>query len=169
MRPTSSRRTSQGRTLATRVLLSLALALGLAVAAGTTSASAASTLVFTEKTTSVTFVPAVGSSDPRGAGSVLITQGTLSKDGSAVGTVYVTCRTTRQVGTDYYGYCEESLVTGNGAIFAHGEINESALERYQAQSLQVYAGGGVYGGATGTLTVQQVVYPDTFTLTVALA
>jgi hypothetical protein len=132
------------------------------------SAQAATTLTFREVTTSVTFLPASGP-DPRGAGSVFISEGDLVQNGQRVGTVYVNCLTTRKVGADYYGYCRETLtVTGKGSIFAEGEINESALERFVPQTIAVTGGAGAYAGRTGSLRIQQVVFPTEFVLTVTL-
>lgn len=138
-----------------------------ALLGSTAAAQAATTLVYQEVTTSVAFIPSNGP-DPRGAGSVIISEGDLLQGGSKVGTVYVYCTTTRQVGADYYGLCEETLSLPGGALFARGEINESALERFVPQTITITSGGGVYGGATGTLKIQQTTFPDKFTLTATL-
>ncbi len=63
------------------------------------------------------------------------------------------------MGADYYGFCVDTLNTPQGKYIGVGEINESALERYEAQKLALV-------GAWGRLTVQQVVYPNVFKLTV---
>lgn len=151
---------------ALRPLVVLALA-ALALVGGTAVAQAATTLVYQEVTTSVVFIPSSGP-DPRGAGSVIISKGDLLQNGTKVGTIDLTCTTTRKVGADYYGYCEETLTVPGGALFARGEINESALERFEPQTLAIYAGGGIYGGRIGTLKIQQTTYPDKFTLTAVL-
>lgn len=150
------------------LITTLAAALAALLVGGAGTAAAATTLVYVEQTTSVRFVPAIGAPDPRGPGSVLISEGTLSQDGEVVGTVYVQCYTTRVVDGDYYGYCIQTLVVPGGALFASGEINESALERFVPQSIPIVAGAGVYGGATGTLEIQQTRFPDEFRLTARL-
>lgn len=132
------------------------------------SAQAATTLTYREVTTSVQFIPASGA-DPRGAGSRFISKGDLLQNGVKVGVVDVDCITTRQVAGDYYGFCRETLViTGKGSIYAEGEINESALERFVPQTIPVKASSGVFGNRTGTLKIQQVVFPTEFVLTVTL-
>ncbi|MBW8485881.1 hypothetical protein [Actinomadura parmotrematis] len=133
-------------------------------------ASAASTNVYYETVADgdTQFIPACipgpdnPTCDPRGAGSVLISNGSLAytQGGATVGSVSTRCTTTRKVGNDYYGVCTDVLTTPQGKFTAVGEINESALERYEAQNLCLT-------GAYGTLTVQQVVYPNVFKLTVA--
>ncbi|NUR29860.1 MAG: hypothetical protein HOV83_29090 [Catenulispora sp.] len=70
--------------------------------------------------------------------------------------------TTRKVGADYYGACHDKLTTPNGTRIGLGEINESGLERFEPQTLCLT-------GPHGTLTVQQVVYPNVFKLTIAVA
>lgn len=99
--------------------------------------------------------------DPRGPGSVLITSGTLSytQGGPVIGRVTTKCTTTFKYGNDYFGYCVVTLYTPQGIFTATGEINESALERFVPQTLNVHR---------GTLTVQQVVYPNVFQLTLRL-
>lgn len=156
-----------------RALAFIAVIAG-ALAVGAPSAMASSALVYQEvvPATGTTFIPACtpgvgGCTDPRGPGSVLITQGNLLQNGSQVGSVTVFCTTTSVVNGDYYGYCEESLKVPGGAIFAHGTVDESAIERFQPQSIAIYAAPGL--GSTGTLTIQQTVYPDQFQLTAALS
>ncbi len=66
-------------------------------------------------------------------------------------------------------WCDESLVfPGKGSVFAHGVIDEVLLEHYVPQTIQVYAGAGIYAGKTGTEKIQQVVYPNEFFLTITL-
>ena len=152
------------------VLLSaavVALLLGApgATAAGTTT----TTLVYYETVApeDVVFIPACTpgptnpTCDPRGPGSVLITSGTLSytQGGPAIGRVTTYCVTTFKYGNDYFGRCTVTLYTPQGTFVATGEINESALERFVPQTLNVHR---------GTLTVQQVVYPNVFRLTLRL-
>lgn len=134
-------------------------------------ASAATTLVYYETVApqDVQFIPACipgpenPACDPRGPGSVLISTGTLSatQGGPVIGSVHTRCTTTRKVGADYYGFCVVVLTTPQGKFIAVGEINETGLERYEAQQLTLV-------GARGSLTVQQVVYPNVFRLTVRL-
>jgi hypothetical protein len=134
-------------------------------------ASAATTLTYYETVApqDVQFIPACvpgpenPACDPRGPGSVLISTGTLSatQDGPVIGSVYTKCTTTRKVGADYYGFCLVVLTTPQGRFIGVGEINETGLERYEAQQLTLV-------GARGSLTVQQIVYPNVFRLTVRL-
>lgn len=132
------------------------------------SAQAATTLTYREVTTSVQFVPASGA-DPRGAGSRFISTGDLLQNGQKVGVVTVDCLTTRKTGGDYYGFCRETLaIPGQGSIYAEGEINESALERFVPQTIPVKSSSGVFGNRKGTLKIQQVVFPTEFVLTVTL-
>jgi hypothetical protein len=113
----------------------------------------------------VTFVPACvpGPSnptcDPRGPGSVLVSTGDLSttQHGPAVGTIKTTCLTTRVVAGDYYGYCVDVLRVGAAVRIGHGEINESAMERFVPQYVDVVGGG--------RLQIDQIVYPNEFRLT----
>ncbi len=66
-------------------------------------------------------------------------------------------------------FCDESMVfNGKGTVFAHGVINEVLLENYVPQTIQVYAGAGIYAGKQGTETIQQVVFPNEFFLTIVL-
>ncbi|GAA3191211.1 hypothetical protein ACFO1B_40765 [Dactylosporangium siamense] len=112
----------------------------------------------------VTFIPACipgpgnPTCDPRGPGSVFISTGALSatQGGTGIGTVTTSCLTTFKYGADYYGFCTDTLYTAQGVVVATGEINESGLERFEPQTLNVHR---------GTLTVQQVVYPKVFKLT----
>jgi hypothetical protein len=87
---------------------------------------------------------------------VLISVGSLARTqgGASVGSVSTYCTTTRKVGADYYGYCVDVLYTPEGVFEARGEINEAGLERYEPQSLPVVA------PHRGSLTVQQIVYPN---------
>ena len=58
-------------------------------------------------------------------------------------------------------YCDESLVfNAGGSLFAHGYIDEVALEHFAPQTISVYKGAGIYAGKTGTETIQQVVFPN---------
>lgn len=151
-----------------RILTVLALAFALATVGLSGVAQARTTTVYYETVgdNEVTFIPAClpgpgnPTCDPRGAGSILYSHGALAatQGGAKIGDVYTLCVTTRKVGNDYYGFCTDVVVTPTGTVIATGEINESALERFVPQTLQV-AGGG-------TLTVQQVVYPNVFRLTV---
>lgn len=152
-----------------KFLLLLVAALGLAVLPAT-AASAGSTLVYYEKVGAddVVFVPACTpgpqnpTCDPRGPGSWFSSVGDLSRTqgGTKIGTVTVFCLTTRKVGADYYGHCTEVLYTPEGIFEARGEINETGLERFEPQRLALVKPG------PGTLTVQQIVFPDEFRLTV---
>lgn len=66
-------------------------------------------------------------------------------------------------------WCNESLVfTGKGTLYAQGNIDEVLLEHYVPQTIQVFAGSGIYAGKTGTQTIQQVVFPNEFFLTIRL-
>ncbi|WP_084965103.1 FAD-binding protein [Thermoactinospora rubra] len=56
------------------------------------------------------------------------------------------------------GHCTDTLRVPEGRFTAVGEINETALERYEPQTLTLT-------GRRGTLTVQQIVYPNEFKLT----
>ncbi|NUR29784.1 MAG: hypothetical protein HOV83_28705 [Catenulispora sp.] len=151
-----------------RKLLIAAAAACAAIALASTPASATTVYYETVGPNDVTFIPACvpGPSnptcDPRGAGSVFISVGTLSytQGGSPVGSINTKCTTTHKVGNDYYGLCEETLHRPGGDITAVGEINESGLERYEPQHLSIAGPPG------GTLTVLQVVYPNVFKLTV---
>lgn len=113
----------------------------------------------------VTFIPACTpgpdnpTCDPRGPGSVLISVGTLSETqgGAPVGSIKTECVTTKVVDGDYYGYCFDTLNVGNEKIVAHGEINQSAVERFEPATLDVMGGG--------TLEVAQIVFPNEFRLT----
>ncbi|GAA3191145.1 hypothetical protein ACFO1B_40725 [Dactylosporangium siamense] len=133
-----------------------------------TAAHASTHVTYYETAGSVIFVPACTPTpadptcDPRGAGSWFSSTGPLSltQGGAAVGSVSTYCLTTRKVGADYYGTCTDVLYTPAGTFEATGEINESALERFVPQQLPLT------NGHTGTLTVQQVTYPDVFVLTV---
>jgi hypothetical protein len=154
-----------------RKLLALFVVVAACVGLIASPASAATTLVYYETVApeDVQFIPACvpgpenPACDPRGPGSVLISTGTLSatQGGPAVGSVYTKCTTTRKVGADYYGFCLVVLTTPQGKFIAVGEINETGLERYEPQRLTLV-------GARGTLTVQQIVYPNVFRLTVTL-
>ncbi|WP_433136158.1 hypothetical protein ACQPZ8_28450 [Actinomadura nitritigenes] len=151
-----------------KVLITFALALA-GVGVAVSPASAATTNVYYETVADgdTQFIPACTpgpdnpTCDPRGAGSRLISTGSLSytQGGATIGSVHTDCTTTRKVGNDYYGFCTDTLTTPQGNSVAVGEINESALERYEAQNLTLT-------GAHGCLTVQQVVYPNVFKLTV---
>lgn len=58
-------------------------------------------------------------------------------------------------------FCDESSnLTGRGVIFAHGTLDEYAIEHYQPQTIQIYSSSGTFGGRTGAETIQQVVYPN---------
>jgi hypothetical protein len=150
------------------VLLVAALAT-LGVVASPASALTGRTYVYYETVApdDVVFIPACvpgptnPTCDPRGPGSVLISSGTLSytQGGAAIGHVTTKCTTTFKYGNDYFGYCVVTLYTPQGTFVATGEINESALERFVPQTLNVHR---------GTLTVQQVVYPNVFKLTLRL-
>ncbi|MBA2890147.1 hypothetical protein [Nonomuraea soli] len=100
--------------------------------------------------------------DPRGPGSVFTSVGSLSytQGGAAIGSITTECTTTHKIGNDYYGFCEDVLTTPQGTFTAVGSINETGLERYEPQTLSIAGPPG------GTLTVQQIVYPNVFKLTV---
>lgn len=155
------------RKVAAAAAVSTALLLA-GVPAVVSTASAATVVSYTEKTTSVNFVPAIGEPDPRGAGSVLFSTGDLYEGSDVVGSVNVTCETTRVVDGDYYGYCEQTLEVPGGALYARGEINETALERFEPQTIEIFAGAGIYADQSGTLEIQQIVFPDEFVLTATL-
>jgi|GEM_PF-3528126 len=125
--------------------------------------------------------------DPRGVGSSFTSRGPLTRaDGTRPGTVTVSCPTVDaklnpafppvQVApgiwvpaTDYYGNCTVEMVFSNGSITARGVINETALERYEAQVVQVVAGSGAYAylaAARSLVTIDQLQYPNIFSLTV---
>lgn len=153
-----------------RILVPLFVALALfGVVAAPASAATGRTYVYYETVApgDVVFIPACvpgpanPTCDPRGPGSVFISSGTLSysQGGPAIGRITTKCTTTFKWGNDYFGYCVDTLYTPQGTFVATGEINESALERYEPQTLNVYR---------GTLTVQQVVYPNVFKLTLRL-
>lgn len=154
-----------------RKLVTLCAVLMASVGLAASPASASTTLVYYETVApqDVQFIPACTpgpqnpTCDPRGPGSVFISTGTLSTSpgGPSVGSVFTKCTTTRKVGADYYGFCVDVLKTPHGQFTAVGEINETGLERYEAQRLKLV-------GAYGSLTVQQVVYPNVFRLTVTL-
>jgi len=156
------------RTILAAITLALAT-LGYTAAPATAGTSGTTTVVYYETVAEgdVEFIPACTpgpqdpACDPRGPGSVLISTGSLSytQGGATVGSVRTTCITTRRVASDYYGVCVVTLTTPEGTFVAVGEINESGLERYEPQRLRL-------AGARGTLTVQQVVYPNVFRLTV---
>ena len=76
-----------------------------------------------------------------------------------IGRVTTYCVTAFKYGNDYIGRCTVTLYTPQGVFVATGEINESALERYVPQTLNTHR---------GTLTVQQIVYPNVFRLTLRL-
>ena len=136
-----------------------------ASATTTTVRNATSTVYYeTVPAADVIFVPACTpgptnpACDPRGPGSVLISRGDLSltQGGPSVGTVRTVCVTTFKSGNDYYGWCVVTLTVDGRVITATGVINESALERFEPQRLKV---------RDGTLTIEQVVYPNVFRLT----
>lgn len=99
--------------------------------------------------------------DPRGAGSRFISDGTLSltQGGASVGSVHTDCSTTGKTGDDYYAVCTDTLKVGSSTVTAVGYLNESAMERFVPQVIPVAAPGG------GSLTIQQIVYPNVFKLT----
>ena len=101
--------------------------------------------------------------DPRGPGSVLIDNGTLSytQGGATIGTIATKCTTTNVTNGDYYGVCTDTLNTQSGTITAVGYLDESAIERFQPQTIPVSSPPG------GGLTIQQVVYPNVFQLTLS--
>lgn len=151
-----------------KALITFALALaGLGLTAAPAAAGTTSVYYETVADGDTQFIPACipgpdnPACDPRGAGSKLISTGSLAytQGGASIGSVHTECTTTRKVGADYYGFCVDTLTTPQGTYIGVGEINESALERYEAQKL-------VLAGARGCLTVQQVVYPNVFKLTV---
>lgn len=151
-----------------KIVAVLALAFGgLGFAALPAGASTGQT--YYETDTSVQFIPACTpgpanpTCDPRGPGSILSTSGTLSytQGGATVGTISTSCTTTNKTGSDYYAVCTDTLSTPGGTITAVGYVDESALERYVPQNLSVAGPPG------GVLTVQQVVYPNVFRLTLS--
>lgn len=121
--------------------------------------------------TGVIFIPACipgvtpGCTDPRGPGSVLISFGDLLQNGTKVGTVTLVCTTTAKIGADYQGNCDETLYLANGTLKASGQVNESAIERFEPQRIRITGGTGAYAGKGGTLTVLQTKYPNEFRLT----
>ncbi|WP_336213168.1 hypothetical protein [Nonomuraea sp. LPB2021202275-12-8] len=156
-----------------RFLIALAATLalfGLAPAGPAFAASSTEVYYETVAEGDVSFIPACTpgpqnpTCDPRGPGSVLTSKGTLAatQGGPAVGSITTTCVTTRKVGADYYGACYDKLVTPSGTRIALGEINESGLERYEPQTLCLTL-------PHGTLTIQQIVYPNVFKLTLEIA
>lgn len=151
-----------------KIALVLALCFAGALAAAMpASASTGQVYYETVPADGVQFIPACipGPSnptcDPRGPGSVLIDQGTLSytQDGPAVGSISTKCTTTNKTGGDYYAVCTDTLNTPQGTIVAVGYLNESAIERFQPQTIPVASPPG------GSLTILQVVYPNVFKLT----
>ncbi|MDX6742418.1 allene oxide cyclase barrel-like domain-containing protein [Actinocorallia sp. A-T 12471] len=150
-------------------VLVAAAAVTAALGFSATSASAGSRVYYeTVGEGDVEFIPACipgpqnPGCDPRGAGSVFISWGDLSytQGGAAVGTVRTECTTTHKVGDDYWGFCQDDLVTPEGNFTAIGLINETGLERYEPQTLFIAGPPG------GSLEVQQIVYPNVFKLTV---
>jgi hypothetical protein len=66
-------------------------------------------------------------------------------------------------------WCSESLVfNGQGSLFAEGQVDETQIEAGVPQTITVFAGSGIYAARTGTETIQQIVFPDQFLLTIAL-
>lgn len=149
-------------------VLPLALA-GAAAFAVPAAASASTGQVYYETVPAngVQFIPACipgpnnPTCDPRGPGSILIDNGTLSatQNGPAIGTISTTCTTTNKTGGDYYAVCTDTLNLPSGQITAVGYLDESAIERFQPQTIPVASPPG------GGLTIQQVVYPNVFQLT----
>jgi len=151
-----------------KIALVLPLVLAGAIAAAVPAhASTGQVYYETVPATGTTFIPACipGPSDPtcdpRGPGSVLIDNGTLSytQDGAVIGTISTRCTTTNETGGDYYAVCTDTLDTPSGTTTAVGYLDESAIERFQAQTI------AVAGPPAGSLTIQQVVYPNVFQLT----
>lgn len=150
-------------------LLSALFAVLLVGAQPASASGTGTTLVYYETVAEgdVVFIPACTpgptnpTCDPRGPGSVLSSVGSLSytPGGPQVGTVRTYCVTTFKYGNDYFGRCIVTLYTPQGTFVATGEINESALERFVPQTLNVNR---------GTLTIQQIVYPNVFKLTLRL-
>ena len=78
---------------------------------------------------------------------------------TSVGSISTKCTTTNKTGGDYYAVCTDTLNTPQGTIVGVGYLNESAIERFEPQTIPVASPPG------GSLTILQVVDPNVFKLT----
>jgi len=128
--------------------------------------AAAETIVAYEVATRVVFT---GTGAPGSTITVIATLSNPANHAQTIGSKNEWCII---AGYNQYGpylWCNESIViNGRGSLFSSGYISQTLLEAYVPQTIAITGGGGQFAGKTGTQTIQQVVFPAEFLLTMVV-
>ena len=128
--------------------------------------AAAETIVAYEVANSVVFT---GTGAPGSTITVVATLSNPANHAQTIGSKNEWCMIT---GYGQYGpvlWCNESIViNGRGSMISAGYINQTLLEAYVPQTIAITSGAGQFAGKTGTQTIQQVVFPSEFLLTMVV-